>query len=222
MVYLPVALLLFLAFLLLLPFIWFALAVDIVEVAVAKLGFSPTAALLLFAAVIVGSTINVPLYRRYSDITVVSDFADLWLRQFWGIPLHRIQRETVVALNVGGGLIPVLLALYEFTRVNPMAIVGVTALVTLVSYFSAHVVPGIGVQMNALVGPLTAALTAVVIGGPEAPAIAFSGGVLGVLIGADLLHLPEIERMSPGVLSIGGAGVFDGIALCGLLALLLT
>jgi uncharacterized membrane protein len=41
-------------------------------------------------------------------------------------------------------------------------------------------------------------------------------------MGADLLHLTEIQRMSPGVLSIGGAGVFDGIALCGLFALLLT
>ncbi|MEY2833426.1 MAG: hypothetical protein RLZZ574_2685 [Cyanobacteriota bacterium] len=39
---------------------------------------------------------------------------------------------------------------------------------------------------------------------------------------ADLLHLRKIERMSAGVLSIGGAGVFDGIALCGLFALLLS
>lgn len=51
-----------------------------------------------------------------------------------------------------------------------------------------------------------------------APAVAFAGGILGTLIGADLLHLKEIQRMSPGVLSIGGAGVFDGIALCGLFA----
>ncbi|WP_407066358.1 DUF1614 domain-containing protein [Fischerella thermalis] len=50
----------------------------------------------------------------------------------------------------------------------------------------------------------------------------FAGGVLGTLIGADLLHLREIECITPGVLSIGDAGVFDGIALCGLFALLLT
>jgi uncharacterized membrane protein len=42
------------------------------------------------------------------------------------------------------------------------------------------------------------------------------------VIGADLLHLKEILAKSSGVLSIGGAGVFDGIALCGLFALLLT
>lgn len=76
--------------------------------------------------------------------------------------------------------------------------------------------------MNALVAPLTASLAALLIVDSGAAPVAFGGGVLGTLIGADLLHLREVERMTPGILSIGGAGVFDGIALCGLLALLLT
>ena len=222
MFYLPVTLLLFLIFLLLLPFVWLALAIDIVEVAVAKLGFSSTAAFWLLAAVIIGSTVNIPLYRRTSEIVLVRDFSDLWLKQFWGIPLPHVSQTTIVALNVGGGLIPVLLAVYQVFRSNTIAILLVTALVTVVSYFSAQVVPGIGIQMNALVAPLVASLGAILMGGAEAPAIAFAGGILGVLIGADLLHLPTLERMTPGVFSIGGAGVFDGIALCGLFALLLT
>lgn len=222
MIYLPVTLLLFCVLLLLLPFIWFAIAVDVVEIAVAKLGFSPNMALLLLLAVLVGGAINIPLYERVSSVSIVTDFTDLWLRRFWGIPLRKIEQKTVVALNVGGGLVPVLLALYQFARVSPLAILVVTGLVTLVSYFSAHVVPGIGIQMNPLVAPLVAALSAVLLAGPDSPPVAFAGGILGVVIGADLLHLPKIERMTPGVLSIGGAGVFDGIALCGLFALLLT
>ncbi|ESA38396.1 membrane protein [Leptolyngbya sp. Heron Island J] len=194
MVYLPVTLVLFLAILLLLPLIFLGIAIDIVEVAVAKLGFSSTAAFWLFFAVIVGSTINIPLYRRKTEITVVSDFADFWLQQFWGIPLHRIQQEIVVALNVGGGLIPVLLALYQLTRADLVEIALVTVIVTIVSYFSAQVVPGIGIQMSPLVGPLTAALSAVLIAGNEAPAVAFSGGILGVLIGADLLHCAKLNE----------------------------
>jgi len=222
MVYLPVTLFLFLAFLLLFPFIWFAIAIDVVEVAVAKLGFSPDVAFLLFMAVVVGSTINIPLYKRESKVAVAPDFTRLWLHQFWGIPLRQIKQQTIVALNVGGGLIPVLLAIYEIARSNAGAILVVTAIVTLISYFSAQVVPGIGIQMNPLIAPLTAALSAMSIAGYHAAPIAFAGGVLGTLIGADLLHLGEIGRMTPGVLSIGGAGVFDGIALCGLFALLLT
>jgi uncharacterized membrane protein len=71
------------------------------------------------------------------------DLASLWMRQFWGIPLAKISQETVVALNVGGGLIPLLLALYQFGRASGLLILAVTALVTLVSYYASHVVPGI-------------------------------------------------------------------------------
>ena len=222
MVYLPVSILLFLLFLLLLPFIWVAVALDVVEVAVAKLGFSPNVAFLLFIAVLIGSTINIPLYKVESITPVIPDFRDLWLRQFWGIPLQKIRQKTIVALNVGGGLIPVILAIYELIRSDAVAIFWVTVIVTIVSYFAAQIVPGIGIQMNALIPPLTAAISAILIAEPLAPSVAFAGGILGTLIGADLLHLKEIERMGAGVLSIGGAGVFDGIAMCGLFALLLT
>jgi len=223
MIYLPVTLLLFLLFLLLFPFIWLTIALDVVEVAVAKLGFSSGVALLLFAAMILGSTINIPLYEKVSRVSLVPDFSELWVRRFWGIPLHRIEQKTIVALNIGGGLIPTLLAVYELTRSNPWMISIVSAIVTLVSYYSAQIVPGIGIQINALVAPLTAAMVSLLLtGGHGAAPIAFTGGVLGTLIGVDLLHLRKIELMTPGVLSIGGAGVFDGIALCGLFALLLT
>ena len=225
MIYLPVAHLLFLLLLLTFPFLWLVITLDAVQVAVAKLGFSPNLSLLLLTLVIVGSTINIPLYERVSKITVVPDLEQLWtMRFFWGIPLRRIEQKTIVALNVGGGLIPTILAIYQFTRVSPLLILLVTAVVTIVSYYSAQVVPGIGIQMNALIAPLTAAMTAVLLtaGSGVAAPIAFAGGVLGTLIGADLLHLPEIQRMTPSILSIGGAGVFDGIALCGLFAVLLT
>lgn len=55
-----------------------------------------------------------------------------------------------------------------------------------------------------------------------APAIAFVAGVLGPLIGADLLHLREMETLQTGVVSIGGAGTFDGIVLSGMFAALLA
>jgi uncharacterized membrane protein len=48
------------------------------------------------------------------------------------------------------------------------------------------------------------------------PAVAFVAGVLGPLIGADLLHLRDIETLETGIASIGGAGTFDGIILSGI------
>lgn len=222
MIYLPVSFILFLLFLFLIPFIWFAFTIDVVQLAAAKLGFTPEAATTILLLIILGSTINIPLYKKESEVELVTDVIDLFQRQFWGIPLPKVKRTTIVALNVGGGLIPALLALYQFWQANPIDILINAAVVTVVSYFAAQVVPGIGIQMNPLLAPLTAAVIAMLVASGNAPAVAFAGGVLGTLIGADLLHLKDITSMSGGVLSIGGAGVFDGIALCGLFALLLT
>jgi uncharacterized membrane protein len=52
----------------------------------------------------------------------------------------------------------------------------------------------------------------------QAPPVAFVAGVLGPLIGADLLHLRDIEKIATGIASIGGAGTFDGIVLSGIVA----
>ncbi len=52
--------------------------------------------------------------------------------------------------------------------------------------------------------------------------VAYVGGSLGALIGADLRHwrrLPELG--APGV-SLGGAGTFDGIYITGLVSVLLV
>lgn len=222
MVYLPIPLILFVLFFFLLPFIWLTLAIDVVEVATAKLGFSPEASLALLLGILVGSTINIPLYRQQSETEVATDLMDIFQREFWGIPLPTVKQTKVVALNVGGGLISALLALYQFGQASPAAIVVNTAIVTTVSYFAARVVPGIGIQMNPLLAPITAAVVATLFPGGDAPAVAFAGGILGTILGADLLHLRDLSSMKSGVLSIGGAGVFDGILLCGLFALLLT
>jgi uncharacterized membrane protein len=45
---------------------------------------------------------------------------------------------------------------------------------------------------------------------------------MGTLIGADLLNLGQIGRLGAPVVSIGGAGTFDGVFLTGILAGLLA
>ena len=54
--------------------------------------------------------------------------------------------------------------------------------------------------------------------GGEPAAIAYIGGSIGTLIGADLLNLHRLRDVGPGIVSIGGAGVFDGVFLVGLVA----
>jgi uncharacterized membrane protein len=92
----------------------------------------------------------------------------------------------------------------------------------------ARPVKGLGIVTPALLPPLSAALAALLLvyagGGPHDLIflIAYVGGTLGTLIGADLLNLDKIRDLGAPVASIGGAGTFDGVFLSGLIAVLLV
>ena len=71
--------------------------------------------------------------------------------------------------------------------------------------------------------PIIAALAGYVLGGPSHGApIAYIGGVLGTLIGADIMNLGRLSELGAPVASIGGAGTFDGIFLTEIVAVLLA
>ena len=53
-------------------------------------------------------------------------------------------------------------------------------------------------------------------------AVAYVAGTLGTLTGADVLNLPRVRSLGAPVVSIGGAGTFDGVFLTGLAAVLLA
>jgi uncharacterized membrane protein len=96
------------------------------------------------------------------------------------------------------------------------------AVVAAVCHLLATPVPGLGIALPVFVPPLSAAAVALILSRREAPALAYIGGSLGCLIGADLLNLGEVQGLGAPVASIGGAGTFDGIFLTGLLAVLLA
>ena len=211
---------LFLLLLFLLPF-WFA---QVMVLALAKLRLDPQTALFVIVGIFLGSVVNIPVKRlvRHEDVTVHPfphfGFLDRW-PQF-----QRVRRETIVAVNLGGCVIPTMVAIYEMFQLvmdswTYLLAVGLAvAINTTVCYRLARPVKGIGIAMPALVPPIVAVMAALVLAPDQAPPVAFIAGVLGPLLGADLLHLREIPRISTGMASIGGAGTFDGIVLSGILA----
>ena len=52
--------------------------------------------------------------------------------------------------------------------------------------------------------------------------IAYTSGTLGTLIGADLLNSTGSRDLGAPMVSIGGAGTFDGIFLAGVIAAFLA
>ncbi len=66
------------------------------------------------------------------------------------------------------------------------------------------------------------AVVALLLSREFAAPLAYIGGSLGTLIGADLTNLDKVRGLGAPVASIGGAGTFDGIFLTGILAVLLA
>ena len=211
-----------------------SLFLGIIVSAFMKIGFSAEDALLILLLSLLGSGVNIPLTTLKSDTPVVRENYVKVFGISYRIPVREmVKNETLLAINVGGAVIPVLISAYLLTQFSSaiyLAGVGV-AVVAAVTHSVATPIRGVGIATPALVPPLTAALTAVLLtsliqlsGCPVEPCrviIAYTGGVLGTLIGADLLNLGKIKNLGAPIASIGGAGTFDGIFLSGFIALLL-
>ena len=217
MFFLPISLALFLLFILLIP-VLIALAP---AVAFAKLGLNPVCGYVFFLLCLIGSGINIPLYREKLEYEVVPDEFTMFFQRFFGIRLPRFD-ERVIAVNVGGAVLPVILSIYLMGRTPIDLIIMATVVTTTVSYMLSKPVQGVGIVMPAFVPPIIAALTALFISREYASQIAYVSGVLGTLLGADILRLGQIKQIGASFLSIGGAGVFDGIYLVGLVSVLLA
>jgi uncharacterized membrane protein len=120
-------------------------------------------------------------------------------------------------------VIPALLSLYLLSlhRLHGAGAIAV-AVVAGISHALARPVPGKGIAMPVVVPPLVAAITALVLAPDASPALACAAGSLGTLLGADVANLHRIRELGAPVVSIGGAGTFDGIFLTGILAVLLA
>jgi uncharacterized membrane protein len=97
-----------------------------------------------------------------------------------------------------------------------------TAAIAFVIHAMATPVPGIGIAVPVFVPVVTTAILAFILSRDYAAPLAYIGGSMGTLIGADLLNLDKINDLGAPIASIGGAGTFDGIFLTGILAVLLA
>ncbi|MQL53796.1 DUF1614 domain-containing protein [Desulfofundulus thermobenzoicus] len=209
--------LMWLIFLILLfPFLIFVLFFQVATFSFAKLGLSPQGAVLLFSMSIIGGVINIPVSRR----RFVAEEKRFFFPFIFYYP-PRV-REQIIAVNVGGAVIPVIFSLYLLERTPFWPALMAVAIVTIVARALARPVPGLGISLPAFIPPLVAAAAAILLAGRDAAPVAYIAGVWGTLIGADLLNLHRFGELGAHVLSIGGAEVFDGIFLVGVVAALLA
>jgi len=198
----------------------------VLSVAFEKVGFSPVAVLLILAGTLIGSFINIPVGKLKSTIPIIREKTVSWFGMTYQIPqVGYGEVVTVVAVNVGGALIPTAVCIYLLIKSTAstiiLSLIGVAA-VALVTHLVARPVRGVGITTPVFVPPIAAALAAVILSPAHAVTIAYVAGVLGSLIGADLSNLGKIPALGAPVASIGGAGTFDGVFLTGIIAVLLA
>lgn len=213
MFFFPIGCLLLVLFVLFFPVVLILLFLGVVTFSFERLGISPQVALLVLFLTLVGSVINIPITRRTVDYYRELQFG--WFQ----IPLRR---ESGVAINVGGAVIPLALSCYLLFQVPIMPALISTLLMIAICKFLAKPVPGKGLAIPMFIPPVLATLFAVLLAGESAAPVAYISGVLGTLIGGDLLNLGKARRLEAGIVSIGGAGVFDGIFLVGVFSVILT
>lgn len=213
-----------LLFFLLLAFLFALIEVHIIHYAFTLAGLPPELAMLALLVALIGSWINVPIARLRSNRLHQGEVI-IYHGMRYRPPIKYGGGQTVLAVNVGGAVVPVAIVAYLLFK-QPAVLwpaAAATLIVGLVVNYFARPVPGLGIATPIFIPPILAALAAYVLAGPaHVSAVAFISGVLGTLLGADIANLGKLGDLGAPVASIGGAGTFDGIFLTGIVAVLLA
>ncbi len=198
------------------------LQLGILQYAYARLGMPPRTAMLVLLASLLGSYINVPIAPLSGQEMMWGREID-YVRMGYVVPVIVDWPGTIVAVNIGGALIPSVISLFLLARSRLWGRgLLATAAVAFICHKLAQPVPGLGIEIPLLVPAIAAGLTALLLSRQHAAHLAYVSGSLGTLIGADLLNLDHMSGIGAPVMSIGGAGTFDGIFVTGILAVLIA
>ncbi|HEV2228304.1 MAG TPA: DUF1614 domain-containing protein [Steroidobacteraceae bacterium] len=195
-----------------------SVAARLLSFASASMGLAPRTMMAVLLASLLGSYINIPIaYLPEHHMTaqaVVTYFGIPYV-----VPVTRTSPATVLAINVGGAVIPIVMSLYLMVRnrLYSMSLWGI-AVVALACHLLATPVPGIGIAEPIFVPCVVTTVMALILSRRHAGALAYICGSLGTLVGADLTNLSKVRGLGAPVASIGGAGTFDGIFVIGLLS----
>lgn len=198
------------------------LQVGALRYAYMRIGLSAGGAMLVLLGSLVGSYFNIPL-AELPERHIVSGQEVSFFGMRYVVPVVVEWPETVVAVNVGGALIPGLVSLYLFVK-HRLWVRGLLAIafVAGLCHLLAQPLPGLGIALPVFVPAIVSALVALLLSVRRAAPLAYIGGSLGTLVGADLLNLGRVQGLGAPMVSIGGAGTFDGIFLTGVLAVLIA
>ena len=178
--------------------------------------------LYLFFIIYSPSFEEIEMRRREVGLLLLGSLSTMFLN----FPIF-IYKNYFLAMNIGGALIPIVLSFYLMKENNisfykMLAGISLVAFATymitrvtsagVIAYFPFYLLPSI---LASLIASLLYFLS------PVSSAYSYSISTLGVLIGGDFSHLPEIFQ-HPFAGSMGGAGLYDMVYLAGLLSFIIS
>ena len=174
-----------------------------------SIGLSPGGAMLVLFGSLVGSYFNIPLVELPQQ-HIVAGHVVHYFGMRYVVPVVVDWPGTVIAANVGGAIIPVVVSAYLLVRYRLwlQASLAVACIAT-VSHLLAHPVRGLGIAVPVFVPAVATAITALVLSRRYAAALAYIGGSIGTLVGADLLNLGRLQGVIPRVVHIAGYNLFS-------------
>ncbi len=222
MQYVPIALPFFLAFWVLFGLVVVLIQIGILQYVFESMGVSRRYMFSLLVCCLLGSYVNIPIAQLPAEQMRTGQIVDYYGMEYV-VPVVVTRPGTVIAVNLGGAIIPVILSLYLMVKHGlygrSVLAVGIVALAV---HHMAHPVAGVGIAVPIFIPPLIAVAVAMALTRWRAGPLAYIAGSLGTLVGADLMNLGRIRGLGAPVASIGGAGKFDGIFLAGIVAVLLA
>lgn len=227
-------------FLVALFFLFVFLPVSIVAEAFSKLGLTPAQGVLMFIAILVGRSVDLPVFTSERLVVVPRPRTMNFSMDEYGRPVQVEQdaanelKKQVFSVNVGGCILPLLLSITFLIMLHldgkAGGIFGWTGFAMLMvaggCYALAKADPYTGLRVPLIMPALMTFLSVYFFVPQELrPVAAYIAGTLGTIIGGNLAPLltPRIRNSvgTPSV-SIGGAGTFGGVFVAGILAVLLA
>ena len=195
-------------------------------------GLSLLQATALVILILLCSLVNIPVWKIRREMirvphTTEGEFLDAFTRRD-----DRGLWETTIAINLGGTVI-VALACYLLYRASldmggetlfPQ-VLAATLIVAAIAYVTARPLVGIGIRTPLFVPGLAALLCGILFAGklgPTAGVIACVSATLGTVLGANILHLPQVGGLEVPQVSIGGSGSFVTLFIACILAALIA
>src|SRR5262249_22433920 len=176
----------------------------ILRYAYMKLGVGPGMALALLFSSLIGSYFNIPITILPGKTIQTGDVVDFYGMRYV-VPYVTSWPGTVLAVNVGGAVIPTLMSTYLVLRYQLWVKAAIAVVViAVVIHASATPVQGVGIAVPVFAPVIATAILAFLLSREYAAPLAYIGGSMGTLIGADLWNLDKISGLGAPPASIGG------------------